>query len=1490
MNRLTLTVLFVALFTITGFAADLVPLQSAGQAEPLQVNVVGESQRGLSLELSATAIFAESMTGDAAGHTLLSWADAGVEGEIGQPQLPVRRMLVAIPYGATVEASVVNATWTEISLNDLTGASMLMPVQPPLEKVPGAVAPFTKNVAAYQAGYSNHAVVEVEDYMVMRGQQLALVVVRPLDYNPTAGTIRVASELEIDLNFAGGDLALTEQKAARYQSPRTNALLRESVINDPGRELDDLPESMGYIIIAPNNATYLAAMEPYIEWKTAQGWDVTVALTSDIGSSTTLIKAYLQDAYDTWPVPPSFVLLLGDTDVIPYWVGSGTGSPNTDLNYSMLEGTDFLPDVGLGRFPVANLDDLQNMIDKTMQYEQVTWTAGNDWVKHSTFMASVDNYQITEGTHNYVLNNYLSPAGFTADLLYQVTYGATTQDVTNSFNAGVSLGTYSGHGSATSWADGPPFSQANVNALTNDVFPFVQSYACVTGSYHLAECFAETWVRHSAGAVAFMGSSVNSYWTEDDVMEKKVFEAFFDNQTPGDIYNLTWINGMINYSKMKLVEQWGTSGTVRRYCEMYNIFGDGSIDLWTNVPQDVTVNHPAAFFLGMDQLDVSVPDAPSWARVCVQSSAEPDIIAAGYTDQSGNISITLPAAPTLPGTLNITVTGHDIDPYMAQIPLTASDGAYVVYESVTVNDAAGWNPNGVLDYDESALLSVTVQNVGVDPSHDPTSVQLTDVADMVTFSDNAENYPAIPAGESVTVTDGFALTVDAGVADGSPANVPVFIADSWDFWESVMPLIVAAPEAAITNVTFSDDPNGNNWLDPGEDAWIHVTLTNEGSSPIMEGYANLSENGDPYVTITTDNTEYFAQLDPGASVDMAWGISASAACPQDYDMSLLFDLDADHSFATQIDIPLTVGDILFLPSGPDSYGYLAYDPNDGNNAMDFNWFEISTAEGGPGTNTGIDDDDMTVHVTLPFTFVYYGQSYTGLTIDSNGTCSFGPTQQSYDYSNSSIPNSDGPSAMLAPYWEDLNIEVNGSDGVYIYYHEAMHRYIVEWSHISQYSPSGTFETFQAVLYDPAFHPTTTGDGIIQFQYLDITSEVGNDGTVGIESPSETDGIEYVYQTDYDVHATPITDAFSITILTEMGEGLEAPSNLTYSIVPNGTVTLNWDFAGMYTIEELTEPAIINPGEKPDVMREDDRIQLEEWRTNGIPGNVTDEFLNFVVYRDNTNIGEPTVTTFEDVLNTHGDYQYYVTAMHTDGESLPSNIVSVSYDPIVSLTVTPLYTFIMPGGGDVTYDVNLTSSLPNPQQNVDYWTKVTLPNGNVLGPVFMHTFNMPANANMTASGVTQYVPGTAPAGVYTHTSFVGYYPNLIGATDSFTFSKAGTTTEGKIDLSEWTVSGFDLVNEEVVSVSNPLPTKFEVGRAYPNPFNAMVSVPFALPDAGQVEIALYNVLGQQVMARTLQQTAGYHTFNVDGGSLSSGLYLLSIKGFGENQQQKVMLLK
>ncbi len=213
------------------------------------------------------------------------------------------------------------------------------------------------------------------------------------------------------------------------------------------------------------------------------------------------------------------------------------------------------------------------------------------------------------------------------------------------------------------------------------------------------------------------------------------------------------------------------------------------------------------------------------------------------------------------------------------------------------------------------------------------------------------------------------------------------------------------------------------------------------------------------------------------------------------------------------------------PTGPDNYGYYAYENLDNYpHSPQFEWIEVAPTAGGPGTSIPL-GDDATQYVDLPFTFRFYGQSYNGISICSNGWLAFGQTN-STSYGNDPIPSTDSPNNIVAAYWDDMNPRDGGQ--VAYYADTANHRFIVEWYQVPHYS-GGSPETFEVILYDPAYYPTPTGDGEIVVQMNSNPSQ--SDYTMGIENASGTDGIQIFYDSDLNPTVHTIQSGFAIKFTT-----------------------------------------------------------------------------------------------------------------------------------------------------------------------------------------------------------------------------------------------------------------------------------------------------------------------------------------------------------------------
>jgi hypothetical protein len=117
--------------------------------------------------------------------------------------------------------------------------------------------------------------------------------------------------------------------------------------------------------------------------------------------------------------------------------------------------------------------------------------------------------------------------------------------------------------------------------------------------------------------------------------------------------------------------------------------------------------------------------------------------------------------------------------------------------------------------------------------------------------------------------------------------------------------------------------------------------------------------------------------------------------------------------------------------------------------------------------------------------------------------------------------------MIAAFWEDLSPQLAGR--VAYYHNPTLHYLVVEYDSVRQYTPTTARETFEVVLYDPAYYPTSTGDGVILVQYKQVSDVTSS--THGIENQAQTVGLQYGLDGNLDVHAWPIQAGRTITYTT-----------------------------------------------------------------------------------------------------------------------------------------------------------------------------------------------------------------------------------------------------------------------------------------------------------------------------------------------------------------------
>ena len=298
-----------------------------------------------------------------------------------------------------------------------------------------------------------------------------------------------------------------------------------------------------YLIVTAQDYAGSAPLTQFAGAKTAMGFTVSMYVVPP-GTTNTAIKAYIQGLWGT-PNAPRYLLIVGDTsgstasaNTIPHWVGGGSRAATTDLPYACMDGpSDWYPDIYIGRFSVTSVSMLQNVVSKTLYVEGGAYP-DPDYIHRAAFLATDDATAQAAQNHDWVISNYLDPAGFESIRIYPpYAHPSGTQDITDAVNQGCMFATYFGHSTSSGWWS-PSFNQANVNALANTgLYGLVMGWSCNTSHFDYDECFGETWQRAAnKGAAAYLSASNYIWWstTEDwessRRMERYFYQSFFGDQ------------------------------------------------------------------------------------------------------------------------------------------------------------------------------------------------------------------------------------------------------------------------------------------------------------------------------------------------------------------------------------------------------------------------------------------------------------------------------------------------------------------------------------------------------------------------------------------------------------------------------------------------------------------------------------------------------------------------------------------------------------------------------------------------------------------------------------------------------------------------------------------------------------------------------------------------------------------------------------------------
>jgi len=124
-------------------------------------------------------------------------------------------------------------------------------------------------------------------------------------------------------------------------------------------------------------------------------------------------------------------------------------------------------------------------------------------------------------------------------------------------------------------------------------------------------------------------------------------------------------------------------------------------------------------------------------------------------------------------------------------------------------------------------------------------------------------------------------------------------------------------------------------------------------------------------------------------------------------------------------------------------------------------------------------------------------------------------------------------------------------------------------------------------------------------------------------------------------------------------------------------------------------------------------------------------------------------------------------------------------------------------------------------------------------------------------------------------------------DSVTFSE---NTE--ITLPAWGYKLYE-IGSGITNVYDEkyISNEYNLLQNYPNPFNPSTKIRVTIQEAGNVKLAVYNLLGEKVEEVLNQEmTSGSYEVDFDGSKLSSGVYLYTLKTDNYTASKKMILIK
>jgi len=968
----------------------------------------------------------------------------------------------------------------------------------------------------------------VSDPQVMRDVVLNQIGFIPYKYYPNENKLEVYQSVKIHINESGNsnlDYFLPEKKSRVFEE-----LYKNSIINYERSTRSEDYQTPSILYICGGSSCTNSYFEDLVEWRHKQGYKVHVVSTSESGNSENSINNYISNAYYLWENPPEIVGLVGDVggsyniacDYYEWGSGWNTYEGASDVKYTYIEGNDLTPEVVIGRISADSSSDLNNIINKTIQYEKAQLQTDLGWFDRSALIGDPTQSGLSCAITNQWIKELMAHYDHT-DVSVDLNGGSDNQledFLEDNFNEGIMYYNYRGI-----YGSGGAYMPNNGNGLSNGYYtPFATVLTCGTGDYDYdddSEDFIRVGsVQNPKGAVGCVGiSTTGTHTAYNNILDMGIYEGIYSN-------GVTYAGSATTSGRLAMYRTYPSNpgDCVGAFSAWTNLMGDPALHLWTATPKDFSIQGlPSEILFGTNHLDLIITNSHGMlvedARVTLLLGND-IVFESEYTNHLGEVSFNWDNLEE--GDLYVTVTKRNYRPLEQQVPVFG----YGVDLCENLEFSAS---PGDIDYS----ISICVEPIG-DCGEDMTAT-LRSSSDLVNIINDTD----------LGLQLNFMVDILEDAVYGDDLNLILELSDANNnYWEIYIPFLINSPKIDILDFLTSDIPS------PGESVDVFIQIENTGNRGAY-GVGAMLLSSSNLVTINNGNTS-FGDLDVGqiAISEEIPTLSFSNTIINGSILPLEIKITDQNFYSRSNFINITVGSVLPTdPLGPNPYGYYIYDSNDIDYELApiYDWIEIDTQYGGSGQDLNLTDGgdgdnatNSTTVIDLPFIFSFYGDAYDQISINTNGWVALGETEL-LSFRNYPIPGAGGPSPMIAAFWDDMKTTSSGDVFYKEFFTESGNFVVIEWSDMRT-EDNNSEEDFQVILYEG--NDTPTGDGEIKVQYKEFNNtsngyypegekpQHGCYATIGIENKYGNEGLQYTFDNQYPRGASTLYDGSAIFITTQ----------------------------------------------------------------------------------------------------------------------------------------------------------------------------------------------------------------------------------------------------------------------------------------------------------------------------------------------------------------------